>query len=437
MLLVVCSIRTENLRSAQKGFARVIYYGTQMMTRASIKDLILVYLLVFISGAQLARLWDDKFLILVFLLTSVAWLFYTNRKLDMRFVLYAVAFFSFLFIIHLYTGGSLKVTSVVSTIMKLGLAYFVMKVVGERFADAYIRVVVFLAAVSLFGYTTDVLRLFDGVIRQLPPVGSIGYEGLFYVYRFREHIDRNCSIFFEPGAYQVFLNAALFLLLFLKTGITGRKKSIYITLLLVTLVTTFSTTGFLIFAAMFALFLVKSSSMTIARKAALVSGISAVVILFSAQFHEIVIQKVSSFVAEKHITDSKERRGFDTHVDLTIFKDHVFGVGYDNYTSKFSSTGLINPAHAGSSNGITKVLAIYGLPFALFLFGSYLWAIHRLLGGFLMTVVPFGMLVMFFIGEAYYVFTPYCLAVIAAAFVYERAPQAREVPLDVEPAGIR
>ncbi|MDT8386887.1 MAG: hypothetical protein RQ736_05195, partial [Thiogranum sp.] len=150
-----------------------------------------------------------------------------------------------------------------------------------------------------------------------------------------------------------------------------------------------------------------------------------------------IFEKIDSYLSIQHLTDSKDRRSFDMLVDLSIFENHIFGIGYKDYSEQFSSIGLINPAHAGSSNGITKVLAIYGLPFALFLFGSYLWAIHRLLGGFLMTVVPFGMLIMFFVGESYYVFTPYCLAIIAAAFVYEGAPQARQVPLDAEPAGIR
>jgi hypothetical protein len=72
-----------------------------------------------------------------------------------------------------------------------------------------------------------------------------------------------------------------------------------------------------------------------------------------------------------------------------------------------------------SSNGITRTLAMYGIPFALFLFASYYWAFGRLLGGRFIAVFPFGMLLMFFVGEAYYVFTPICLALIAAPFVYD------------------
>ena len=74
-----------------------------------------------------------------------------------------------------------------------------------------------------------------------------------------------------------------------------------------------------------------------------------------------------------------------------------------------------------SSNGITKTLAIYGLPFSLFLFASYYWAIGRLVGVGIQNIIAFGMLLMFFTGEATYVLSPICLGIIAGAFVYNRS----------------
>jgi hypothetical protein len=106
-------------------------------------------------------------------------------------------------------------------------------------------------------------------------------------------------------------------------------------------------------------------------------------------------------------------------VDLEIFKNHPFGVGYEKYAKEFSATGLVWEGGTGSSNGITKLLAIYGLPFGLFLLASYYWALSKLLGGFLMTTGGFAVLVMFLIGESYYVFAPFCLAIIVAPFAYK------------------
>ena len=86
------------------------------------------------------------------------------------------------------------------------------------------------------------------------------------------------------------------------------------------------------------------------------------------------------------------------------------------------------PSHTNtSSNGVTKTLAIYGLPFALLLFGSYYWAFGKLLGGFLMSTVPFLMLMIFLFGESYYINAPVCLAIISAAFVYERSPGTEQL----------
>ena len=71
-------------------------------------------------------------------------------------------------------------------------------------------------------------------------------------------------------------------------------------------------------------------------------------------------------------------------------------------------------------------MAKNGLPFALFLFGSFYWALKRLLGDFLLASLAFGMVMLFLWGEAYYVGTPIICAIVAGAFVLERrsAPRA-------------
>jgi len=389
-----------------------------MITRKQSFDALLVYLLLFVSGSHLFKMASDKVLILIFLFLFLSWAFFTDRKINIRFILYLVIFTGFLLIINLYTSGSLSLLSIIGTIIKLLVAYFILKIVGTKFPETYIHVVVVLALFSLFGYFTDTFSLFDGLIRRLPPVGDIGYEGFLYVYRFKGHIDRNSSIFFEPGAYQIFPNTALFFLLFVKTHFTPKRKYLYILILLVTLFTTFSTTGYLIFAVMFGLFVFKSDVLSASGKAALVGLFFVALLAFSAQFHSVIFDKIDSFLAIQHLTDKSDRRSFDLLIDLEIIKKHIFGVGYERYFREFGATGLLGEGNA-SSNGISKLFAVYGLPFGLFLLASYYWALNRLLDGFIMTASSFMMLLVFLIGESYYVFSPFCLAIIAAPFVYK------------------
>lgn len=393
-------------------------------------DALLVYMLIFVSGSHIYRQSSDKFLVITFIVLVLVWLFRADRKINNAFVLYVCVFVGFLLTINLYTGGGVSLPSIISTTLKLVFAYLLLKTVGNNFTSVYINVVVLLAGVSLFGYLSDTFNLMGGVIHRLYQVGDIGYEGIFYMFRFQDHIDRNSSIFFEPGAYQAFLNAALFLLFFVKTNFSTSRKWFYILLLLTALITTFSTTGYMIFAATFFLLLAKSKMLSISSKAALGGMLLVILVLFSAKFYSVIFEKIGNYVDIQHITDSADRRSFDMLVDLEIFKEHVFGVGFDKYLEQFSAIGLVE--EAGSSNGITKTLAIYGLPFSLFVFSSYYWAIRRLVGWPLMSIIPFGMLLVFFVGEAYYVFTPFCMTIIAAVFIYGRSVEDKGVERETE-----
>ena len=398
-----------------------------MILRENHVNVILVYLLMFTSGSMVFMRSDTEYLIAVIFMAVAAWYFFSDRRISEGFVLYVCLFTGFLFVIVLYTKGSLSVNTVISRTLQLVLAYFVLKTLGEKFIETYIKVIVFLAIVSLFGLLTDIFSLFDGVIRSLPQVnrrGDPAYEGILYLFRYSHQEGRNNSIFFEPGAYQGFLNAGLFMLLFLKTDFTVKKKWVYIGVLLTTLVTTGSTTGYLIFAVMFGLFVIKSDALPASGKMLLSAVVVIIGITFATRFEYVIVEKLGSYLSSESLYDSRNLRSFDARIDLEIFKRNIFGVGFNEYVKKVSAIGLVGEGQT-SSNGITSVLAIYGLPFWLFLFASYFLAFRRLLDGWLISVMSFGMLMMFFMGESYYVFRPICMAVIAGAFTCEPRSSVR------------
>jgi len=394
-------------------------------TRArNIRDAVLVYLLLFTSGSVVYMGASEKYLTLLFLLVVGYWLKVSDRKIDAGFVLYVIAFASFLLLIHLYTGGSLSIATVIGSTMELVLAYLVLRLVGGNFINSYLKVVVFLASFSLFGFLTDSFYLFDEVIRLLPSVDPSGprsgYEGFLYVYRgMGLSSERNASIFYEPGAYQVFLNAALFMLFFAHTEIQSARKWIYALILVAALLTTKSTTGAIIFAALLFLVMIKSKLVSTNAKIALVSVLVLVVAIFAAQFRYVIIEKIEHYAAIQDITDSTDRRSFDMLVDIEIFKRHIFGVGHRQYFREFGAIGQISEG-AVSSNGLSSTIAIYGLPFALFLFGSYFAFFMKYFTGVLMRVVPYFMLLLFLVGEGYYTFTPYSMALIAAIYAFKK-----------------
>jgi len=62
-------------------------------------------------------------------------------------------------------------------------------------------------------------------------------------------------------------------------------------------------------------------------------------------------------------------------------------------------------------------LAIYGLPFTVFLFGSFFLSFKKRYSGVLMILVPFGMLGLFLFSEGYYTLTPISMSLIVANFI--------------------
>ena len=387
-------------------------------------NVILVYLLLFVSGAERYNLAANKYLVLVFLVALAAWFLFTDRKISDRYLLYMTVFVGLLFSLSLYTGGSLSLQSLLATTMKFVLAYLILRTVGVEFAEIYIKVMVFLASISLFGYLSDAFHLFDGLISKLPPVGERGYEGILYTFRHVYHPYRNNSIFFEPGAYQAFLNTALFLLVFARTHFGKGRKWIYIIILLTALMTALSTTGFLIFSVLFTLFLYRSELASLSQKIISVGLIVVVAAVFAAQFHAILVKKLDDYVNPNVERKgwSAENRSFDAQTDIKIFKEHVFGLGHDKYTQEFRRFGGFEAqANEGSSNGITSMFAGYGLPFALFIFISYFWALRKLLDDNLLAIAAYLMFLMFLWGESYYRDSPISFAIIAAAFIFTRS----------------
>ena len=148
-----------------------------------------------------------------------------------------------------------------------------------------------------------------------------------------------------------------------------------------------------------------------------------------------VTDKISGYTESSTLQAGiEERRTFDALVDIEIFKADIFGQGYDRYEKLFDEyarflespdwknadprLGTPDIRFGGSSNGITKIFAVYGLIFSLFIFCSYYYFFHKFIADPLLRVSSFIMLLMFFNGEVF-VLMPVSLSLVAAIFVYD------------------
>ena len=212
---------------------------------------LLCYLLILTSGAVLWTYVLDfiGFKALVVLLIDIVLIIKYRIKVPMLFVAYSIVLMAFLIILTYITDGYFignDFNSTLSMLIYALLAYVIYKIDETSSSLVYIRTVSFFAIVSIFFWGIQVVfgsKAFpEFLFTDVNYRAEYGY--LFYTIC---KIDlRNYGIFYEPGVYQTVLSVALFLLLYNDNLIlkkTERRK--YLVVLVITMLTTKSTTGYL------------------------------------------------------------------------------------------------------------------------------------------------------------------------------------------------
>lgn len=118
----------------------------------------------------------------------------------------------------------------------------------DCFERIFVNMFYFLAWCSLILWTA--FLLFPGLVGLLPTIeNSVGYRAHTIIFSAIYQVDnmtiaRNMGPFWEPGAYQTFINLALIFVLF--TDIFKENRAKYCIIFIATIITTFSTAGYLV-----------------------------------------------------------------------------------------------------------------------------------------------------------------------------------------------
>lgn len=389
-----------------------------------ITSYILVYLMIFTSGTLLYNNSNqDLILGSSALISGLAWWVYSNRHINIQFIMYLSTYVAFVLIVSAYTHGGITATSIIAQVIKFLFVYFVIATANEKFLEVYTKLIVFLASISIIGYISDQLSLLNGLLQLLPyhpsigPGGrSYGYEGFLYMFRFNEHLPRNNSIFFEPGAYQFFINSALYILFFCNLSLKRRTRLISLGILLVTIGTTQSTTGYLATSIiMLGGFLYSRPISNKIKLSAIVIG-TLTLILLAPVIEGVVFGKLEHYSSIESIRDQSNLRSYGLLVDKEIIKKYPLGLGYEGYFRAFSTIGKITLGR-GSSNGITKLIGIMGIPFAIFYLGSMLWGFFIYNKNTAVAFIGFTGVILFLYSESYFIFSPIIVALITGMFL--------------------
>lgn len=245
------------------------------------------------------------------------------------------------------------------------LVYYSFSVDKEQFLNRWVKLVVVMSAISLAFWLACQINV--DLIRSILPTHytmgrSVAYwtsstsavyqpeygDGLlFYSVRFLEP-DRNNGVFSEPGLYQMVLNITLFILLFMRDelNITNKLHIKYTIILLVTLITCKSTSGYLSFVIILVMFMMQENQAEQKNKnriiIAALFGIALLLVEYSLNGTNSLLytQLLKKILSDGKLTisaDSGMWRMMTVATAWTSMLQNPFGIGYDNANALLAS----------------------------------------------------------------------------------------------------
>lgn len=252
----------------------------------------------------------------------------------------------------------------------------------KRFIKVYTDIIIFIALFSLVSFlililTPSLLNIFPYYTNS----SGIQVHNLFFsVVRNSEYFNSNYGLFWEPGAYQTFLNITLFFLLFYfeKTS----KFKLFIVLL--TILTTVSTTGYIASGLLILIYMLTKIPIKGNGKSRNIKFILCTMLLISMisfnKMPEVVKFKLFGKLAA--ITDPSLLN--QTSYESTLARTNSISVPIDSFLENpFFGAGfekLINSAEVSGSLFLTATplnwLGLFGLGIGItFLYLSWKWTI--------------------------------------------------------------
>lgn len=285
--------------------------------------------------------------------------------------------------------------------MKLIAGFMMVNFLGTKFRFAYLNVCTFFSAISLVFWIVHMFHPFHGGI----PVGNSFSFGFWsYFGRSSEEAMRNQGMFWEPGAFQGYLMMVpiLFIDKLRDLWSSERRKCL---ILFATLLSTFSTTGYITFMLIIGLYLIKGMKNPSTRIFLIIGFLGLSYWAFNT--FDFLGEKINSQYEKSSELDysdygAMQGRMGTMYIDMEmIAKSPLIGNGFDA-ESKY---GAISDIMATSGNGLTGLVTTFGIPFfIMYVIGIY--KSHPAQDKYFKFAAIVAIFVVFY-GESFYNFIPY------------------------------
>lgn len=350
---------------------------------------LLIYALLMFNGSIIYRNNQDVFLI-IFLALGLGQIFKTrNNYQTQKLVIAMVPMELAMILTSITTRGSLSLGTILNITARFVFCYYVYSFNKIKFVPRYIKTVTFLAGISLVFFCLQLIA--PSLITSLC-FKSTYSEGIFYTNPLFTyalwHPKRNVGIMTEPGLYQIILNSALYLLLFGKRNINViHRRFIYITIIIIAVITTQSTTGYIGLAIILLGYSFRNNHNNIGQRIK-----DRMYLMFAICFFTIIaivffknISFIKTTIIDKIISQETGKIDFTVSTgksrivsmltDLKVFQLYPLGCGYTIYSDIWKGLMVEHIGDSSSSAGITYSLAVFGI-----LFWVCLWRFYILYG---------------------------------------------------------
>ena len=307
---------------------------------------------------------------------------------------YCFLFFSFLvayaLLIRLSVGG-IGIRIIAQFFVEILVVWLAVSTNKQYFWERYVKTVVFLASISLVLWLLSVLQIniWDQITPEVDSLMSykiysdsrlyqeFSYKlhGLF-LYSHRTVDMRNVSIFTEPGIYQMVLNSAIFVLLFLRdklVSLSYKKVGCALVILGCALLSTQSTTGYVSICFMLLFYMLFErrdnternwkQKISIALFAILLFLMIDYMVRGNESFIQVsLISKLFSGEKKLSLDESGMARADVIFLAIQSMIRYPFGVGYSRFGTLMDvqSTGMAGAAimQFGAAWGILPLIAV-------------------------------------------------------------------------------
>lgn len=325
------------------------------------RNYILVFLIVassgipFFTGVEILN-------IFLFLYTFIIFIYRGYKKDSQAFLI--IFLFFLIEVFQHFLHGSYSYRTSIGTIIKLTAAYFIVKIVNEKFISYYINILYFLSIISFVFYSLSFIPGFTNIIiSQIAPFFESPFidQNSFYtpspsviLYTFDASLMteyRNSGPFWEPGAFAVYLIIALLFNIIKKGSLLEKKNKVFI----IALITTFSTAGYIAF------FILVSGYYLFNRK------LSHKLLLIGFVFASVSIYTTTSFLEKKvkhnmSLADETTSSRFGSAIaDYRLFEKSPI-VGWGRGPKRYGGKeAFFFGQDQHRNNGVFILLATYGL----------------------------------------------------------------------------